>query len=130
MIKVAAAIIRKNGYILICQRCAGGNCAFLWEFPGGKVELNESFEQCAIRECKEELNINIKIKDIFLNTIYKYPDKEIEFTFFNAEIIQGELTMSVHNNMKWVLPDEMINFEFCPADIETVNRLIDLKDQV
>ncbi|MDF2685747.1 MAG: mutT [Clostridia bacterium] len=124
MIQVAAAIIRKNGKILICQRGAGGNCAYLWEFPGGKVELNETFEQCAIRECKEELGININIKDIFIKTVYKYPDKEIEFTFFNAEITEEILKISVHNDIKWVLPNEMKAFKFCPADIEVVNSMI------
>lgn len=123
MIQVAAAIIQKNDKILICQRNAGGNFAFLWEFPGGKLELNETFEQCVIRECKEELDIDIKIKDIFANMIYSYTDKDITFTFFNTEFIGGEIKMNVHKDIKWVLRSELKNYKFCPADENIVNSL-------
>jgi mutator protein MutT len=123
MIYVAAAIIRQKDKILICQRGAGGNCAFFWEFPGGKQEKDETLEQCAVRECKEELKIDIKIKDIFAETTYQYPEKEIGFTFFNAEIVSGEIKISVHNDYKWVLPSELRNYEFCPADVSVVNSL-------
>jgi len=126
MIQVAAAIIRKNNKILICQRGAGGNCAFLWEFPGGKLESSETLEQCVIRECKEELNINIKIKDIFLRTVYQYPDRDIAFTFFNAEFIAGKIRMNVHKDFKWTAPSELKNFNFCPADIQIVKNLTEI----
>lgn len=123
MTQVAAAIIQKDKKILICKRGAGGNCAFLWEFPGGKLEKGETLEECLIRECKEELEIDISIKCVFAESTYKYPDREIAFTFFNAEIMGGELKMNVHNDMQWVLPSELKEYEFCPADTDIVERL-------
>lgn len=126
MIKVAAAIIHENDKILICQRGAGGNCAFLWEFPGGKLESGETMEQCVIRECREELGIGIAIKRIFAKTAYQYPDKEIEFTFFEAEFIDGGIILEVHNDFKWVSPSELKNYLFCPADEPIVKKLVDL----
>lgn len=120
---VAAAIIRKNGKVLICQRGEGGSCALLWEFPGGKLEVGESLESCLVRECKEELDIDIFVKDVFAKTIYQYPDSKIAFTFFNAEFINGEIELNVHKNYKWVLPRELANYRFCPADIEILYKL-------
>lgn len=124
MIHVAAAIIHQNNRILICRRGAGGNCAFLWEFPGGKLEEDETLEECIIRECKEELDINIEVKDIYAETTYEYPDKVIAFTFFNAEITNGEIKMDVHEEIKWVMQSELINYEFCPADVGIVKNLV------
>jgi len=127
MIKVMAAIIRRQGKILICRRGEGGTCAFLWEFPGGKLEPGETMEKCLIRECKEELDIIIKVNDIYASFKYQYPNREIEFTFFNAEICRGEVKALVHKEIRWVLPCELMNFEFCPADIEIVHRLCEGK---
>lgn len=124
MTEVAAAIIRNNGKILICQRGEGGNCAFLWEFPGGKIEAGESLENCLVRECKEELEINILIKNIFSKTTYQYPDREIAFTFFEAEIFDSEIKLNVHKDYNWVVPSELKNYNFCPADVEVIKRLV------
>jgi 8-oxo-dGTP diphosphatase len=125
MLKVTAAIIRQKGKLLICQRGAGGHCAFLWEFPGGKLEPGESKEECLIRECEEELGIQIAVGSIFAETTYQYPDRKISFTFFNAEIISGELTPKVHQQVQWITPEELKNYDFCPADTEIVNRLFE-----
>lgn len=124
MIQVAAAIIRRNNKILICRRGEGGPCAFLWEFPGGKREEQESLGQCLIRECLEELGIEIAVKDVFAETTYQYPDREIDFTFFNAELVSGEIELEVHQEYKWVEPSELANYEFCPADVAIVQRLM------
>ena len=123
MIHVAAAIIHRGPRILICQRGEGGNCSNLWEFPGGKVEPNETPEQCVLRECREELGIEIELKGLYARTKYRYPDREIAFSFFRAELTNGEIKRKVHRDIKWVLPDELKSYEFCPADIEIVNRL-------
>lgn len=123
MTQVAAAIIRKEGKILICQRGAGGSCAFLWEFPGGKLEPDETLEACVTRECKEELEIDILVRHIYEQTTYQYPEREIAFTFFEAKIAAGQLKMNVHNDMRWVLPSELENFEFCPADVEMIKKI-------
>ena len=78
MILVSAAIIRNTaGEILICQRGAGGSCAFLWEFPGGKQEAGETAADCLVRECREELGIEIDIVALLEQTSYTYPDNKI-----------------------------------------------------
>ena len=78
MILVSAAIIRNTaGEILICQRGAGGSCAFLWEFPGGKQEAGEKAADCLVRECREELGIEIDIVALLEQTSYTYPDNKI-----------------------------------------------------
>ena len=83
MILVSAAIIRNTaGEILICQRGAGGSCAFLWEFPGGKQEAGETAADCLVRECREELGIEIDIVALIEQTSYTYPDNKIGLSFF------------------------------------------------
>lgn len=123
MTMVAAAIIRKKGKVLICQRGEGGNCAFLWEFPGGKLEVGETLEDCLIRECKEELDIDIVVKDVFAKTTYQYPDREIYFTFFNVDFMKSEIKLNVHKGYKWVMPSELKDYDFCPADVGVINKL-------
>lgn len=123
MIQVAAAIIKDDDKILICQRSKGEFCELLWEFPGGKLEAGETFEECVVRECKEELQIHIVINGIFAETTYRYPDREIAFTFFNARIIGGRPKINVHKDMKWVRPEELAKFEFCPADKGIIENL-------
>lgn len=123
MTQVAAAVLRKDGKIFICQRGAGGSCAFLWEFPGGKLEQGETLEECAVRECKEELNIDISVKGLFDETTYQYPDRKIVIAFFEADVTGGELKRNVHRDMRWVLPSELKNYEFCPADAEIIKKL-------
>jgi 8-oxo-dGTP diphosphatase len=124
MLDVSAAIIRDEcGKILICQRGPGGNCAWLWEFPGGKKETYETPEECLIRECREELNIEICIKSLFAKTTYSYPDRTINFSFFYAHIQRGVPTMNVHHDMRWVQPTSLAEYVFCPADMEVIQKL-------
>ena len=114
MILVSAAIIRNTaGEILICQRGAGGSCAFLWEFPGGKQEAGETAADCLVRECREELE----------QTSYIYPDNKIGLSFFAAKITGGVPQKSVHQKILWVRPAELLQYQFCPADTEIVSRL-------
>jgi 8-oxo-dGTP diphosphatase len=128
MIEVAAAIIRNNEeQILICQRGAGGSTAFLWEFPGGKRESDENLEECLARECFEELGIEIHVLDIFDHSQYKYPEGEIAFTFFAAEIVSGKMTPAVHERILWADAVSLNNFEFCPADVGIIRKLMSKK---
>ena len=100
MREVTAAIICRNGKILICRR-ADGSCAHLWEFPGGKTEPGETPFECLIRELLE-----------YCRSVHG----ELSFVFIEAEIISGEPRLSVHEEMRWVLPEELTEFEWCPAD--------------
>lgn len=123
MTRVTAAIIRQSDRILICQRGEGGNCAFLWEFPGGKLEPDETLEECLVRECKEELDIDVALDGFYRETRYRYPDNEIILTFFNARITGGRVLTKVHMDYRWVKPAELCEYPFCPADVEVVESL-------
>ncbi|MCX7842150.1 MAG: (deoxy)nucleoside triphosphate pyrophosphohydrolase [Clostridia bacterium] len=124
MKEVTAAIIRNNDKILICQRASDDECAMLWEFPGGKREQGETLEECIVREIREELELDIRLLGVFAKSIYRHNDKEIHFTVYNAELSGGNLKLNVHNEAKWVTVDDMGNYEFMPADIEFVEKLI------
>ena len=124
MIEVAAAILRdEEGKILICRRGAGGNCAFRWEFPGGKREKGESWEACLKRECREELGIDVRLDGVFKEFEYAYPDKRIRFCFMTGRILSGELVMKVHEDMKWEWPENLLRYDFCPADEDVIAEL-------
>ena len=125
MKEVTAAIMRDGDKILICQRAADDECGMLWEFPGGKKENNETLEDCIVREIKEELELDIKVLEVFMKSKYCFNGNEIFFTVFNAEITGGELMLNVHNAAEWVPIEEMTGYEFMPADIEFVEKLLE-----
>lgn len=124
MKEVTAAIMRNEDKILICQRAADDECDMLWEFPGGKRENNETLEECIVREIREELELDIKVLEVFIKSKYCFSGNEIFFTVFNAEIIGGELRLNVHNAAEWVTIEELTGYEFMPADIEFVGKLL------
>jgi mutator protein MutT len=123
MIQVSAAIIEIDNRFLICQRGDGGSCAFQWEFPGGKLEPGETGEECVVRECKEELGVDIQVTRIYGETFYRYPDNEINFTFYEAAIISGDISKKIHKDIRWVKISQMKDFNFCPADVQIVDQL-------
>jgi 8-oxo-dGTP diphosphatase len=122
--QVTAAIIKDHDKYLICQRGADDECSLLWEFPGGKLEEGETLEECIIREIKEELELDIKVQDIFTTSIYYFNQKEIHFTVYNAVIVAGQMKLNVHNDAKWVGLNELNQYKFMPADIEFVEKLV------
>ena len=123
MVEVVAALIWKNNKFMICQRPANKARALLWEFVGGKVELGETKEQALIRECREELAITLSVGDVFMEVVHKYPDLTVHLTLFNATIAEGEPQKLEHNDIKWITPNEIPNFEFCPADEEILKEI-------
>ncbi len=122
-VQVAAAIIEQEGKILICRRGGGGDCANLWEFPGGKREPGETPEACLARECLEELGISVCVLDVYASYAYRYPGREIAFVFFRAKITGGEPRLRVHQELCWAAPGQLRAFDFCPADEAVVDRL-------
>lgn len=120
---VTAAVIKENGKILICQRPAGKSNALLWEFPGGKTEPNETDEDCLIRECKEELDITVKIVKRIFETDYNYPTFAIHIIFFESEIADGRIKRKEHNDIRWIYPNEISDYKFCPADEEFLDTI-------
>lgn len=116
MVEVAAAIICKDNQFLICQRPEGKDCALLWEFPGGKLESNETAEQCLVRECHEELDITLLVSRKFTEVVYDYPERTIHLHFFVAKIKDGHPTKIEHNDFAWITSEEIQQYSFCPAD--------------
>ena len=129
MIIVTAAIIQNShGDYLICQRDAGGSFAYLWEFPGGKLEDGETPAECIVRECREELSIELSVTEVFKEATYQYSDRLLHFIFFLAKIDSGVPTSSVHKDIKWVDKDVLRNYQFCPADLEIICELSQYPD--
>ena len=123
MTDVVAALIWDGDRFLACQRPAHKARALLWEFVGGKVEPGETHEAALIRECKEELNVCICVDDIFMDVIHEYPDLTVHLFLYNARITDGEITLLEHNDAKWLLPKEIPQYSFCPADEEILVRI-------
>ena len=121
--EVVAALIWDNDKFMICQRPAHKARGLLWEFVGGKVESGETKEQALIRECREELAVTLSVGDVFMNVVHEYPDLTVHLTLFNATIADGEPQMLEHNDIKWITPSEISNYNFCPADVEILKEI-------
>ena len=126
MVEVVAALIhhvQEPRRFLICQRPAHKTRGLLWEFVGGKVEPGESKEAALRRECREELNISVRVGEPYMELTHEYPDLTIHLTLFHAQIENGEPQLLEHNAMRWILPEEIGDYDFCPADEKILARL-------
>jgi 8-oxo-dGTP diphosphatase len=124
MVEVVAALIWDKGQFMICQRPAHKARGLLWEFVGGKVEAGETKAQALIRECREELAVTVAVGDVFMEVIHEYPDITVHLTLFNATIADGVPQKLEHHDIRWISPDEIPNYAFCPADEEILRRII------
>ena len=124
MVEVVAALIWDNDKFMICQRPANKARALLWEFVGGKVEPGETKEQALVRECQEELDITLDVGSLFMDVIHEYPDINVHLSLFNATIKQGIPKKLEHNDIKWITPSEIPQYDFCPADQEILTEII------
>ena len=117
MINVVAAVIKdENERILITQRNLKKSQGGLWEFPGGKIEPNESREHAIVREIKEELDIDIEVKSYLSEKVFNYPEKDINLIALECKMINGEIRLLEHEDYKWIFKSELDKFEFAPAD--------------
>jgi 8-oxo-dGTP diphosphatase len=116
MTEVVAALIWQDGKFMICQRPAHKARGLLWEFVGGKTEPGESMEEALLRECREELDITVSVGEVFTQVIHEYPDILIRLTLFHCTIAEGTPKLLEHNDLKWIFPSEIPDFDFCPAD--------------
>ena len=123
MTEVVAALIRQGEKFMICQRPAHKARGLLWEFVGGKVEPGETKEQALIRECREELAVTVSVGEIFMDVTHEYPDLTVHLTLFNAVIAEGEPQKLEHNDIRWITPQEIPDYEFCPADVEILEEI-------
>ena len=122
-ISVVAAIIRKDGQILIAKRRGDVHLANLWEFPGGKVESGESLESALLREIQEEIGIKIRIDNEFLAIDHDYPTKPVRLHFFNCTVLEGDPKLLDVADLRWVKPSDLDNYEFPPADDQLISKL-------
>ncbi len=95
-----------------------------WEFPGGKVELGETFQQCLIREIKEEFNVKINVGNFIAESKYKIKNKIIHLNAFEATVLSGNITPSEHEEIAFVAPKELLNYNLLPADIPIAEEII------
>lgn len=126
MIEVVAALIWDNGEFMICQRPAHKARGLLWEFVGGKVEPGETKEAALIRECREELAVTLSVGGVFMDVVHEYPDLTVHLTLFNATIAEGKPQKLEHNDIRWITPSEIPNYEFCPADEEILAKICEV----
>ena len=123
MTDVVAALIWEGDRFLACQRPAHKARGLLWEFVGGKVEPGESLEDALIRESREELDITVAPRDVFMEVIHEYPDLTVRLTLFNATIAEGTPKALEHHDICWITVREIDGLEFCPADEEILKKL-------
>ena len=122
--EVVAALIWDGGRFMICQRPAHKARGLLWEFVGGKVEEGETGEQALIRECREEIAVELSVGDVFMEVLHEYPDLTVHLTLYNASIAKGTPRKLEHNDIRWITPDEIPDYDFCPADVEILAAII------
>jgi 8-oxo-dGTP diphosphatase len=126
MRQVVAALIWDEGKILVCQRRKWDTFGLLWEFPGGKLEPNETPVEGLIRELREELGVESRIGSEIYRTRHRYKDstEPLELTFFVAEADPAKMKNQAFEQMAWFAPPDLVKLEFLPADREIVTRLI------
>ena len=127
MVEVVAALAWDNDKFMICQRPAHKARGLLWEFVGGKVEPGETKEAALIRECQEELAVTLSVGDVFMEVVHEYPDIIVQLTLFNAVIAEGVPQKLEHNDIRWITPAEIPQYDFCPADVEILDKIMELK---
>jgi mutator protein MutT len=126
-IEVAAALVFRNGKLLIAQRHASGHLGGLWEFPGGKRQPGETFHQCLTRELREELGIEVTIGEVLDSITHEYPEKTVHLKFFRCAWKQNEPQPLDCPAFKWITADELEQYAFPDADALILDKLRDNK---
>jgi len=116
-IRVTAALIEQDGKVLICRRAPCQELSGLWEFPGGKVEKDESDRLCLERELLEELGIIVSVGPVIASNTHHYDEFTITLVLMKTVITGGSVVPTVHDRVEWVLPTELRNWDLAPADI-------------
>lgn len=120
MVRVTAAVIERDGRVLIARRPAGERRGGLWEFPGGTVEPGEDPRECLRRELREELGIEAEIGELLVRHVQVYEDVTIELSSYRGRLVGGTPRAREHEALAWVLPEELAGYEFPAADGPTV----------
>jgi mutator protein MutT len=122
--EVSAALIFRGGKLLITQRPAKAHLGGLWEFPGGKREPDETFEQCLVREIREELGVEISVGKLFESVTHAYPEKTVHLKFFVCCLLGGEPQSLGCKAVKWAGKSELADHEFPAADARLLQKLL------
>jgi 8-oxo-dGTP diphosphatase len=122
-IGVVCAIIEIENKILVVQRSESMKLPLKWEFPGGKIEPNESEEEAIKREIREELNIDIIILKRLTPTYYEYPNIAIELIPFLVKYLGGDLELKEHNQHKLLKKEELSSLDWADADLPIIEEL-------
>ena len=123
IIDVAAALVFREGKLLITQRHPDAHLGGLWEFPGGKRESGETFQECLARELREELGIEIAVGDLVESVTHAYPEKTVHLRFFQCRWLRHEPRLLDCPAFKWVTPAELQDHQFPAADARLLKRL-------
>lgn len=121
-ITVAAAVIERDGSLLVTRRLKGSHLEGLWEFPGGKCEPGESIRDCLIREIAEELAVNAIPGRTLLVTTHSYPEKTVQLHFVECRI-EGEPAPQQSQQMQWIARSALRTLDFPAADAELIDLL-------
>jgi len=124
VINVTAAIIENNGRFLIAKRKKGKHLEYKWEFPGGKIEQQETPQECLTRELKEEFGIIAEIADFVAENVFDYGDRKIRLLGYRAKYISGEFKLNAHDEIRWISLNEFNNFDFAEADIPLIQKIL------
>ncbi|WP_053976633.1 8-oxo-dGTP diphosphatase MutT [Mangrovimonas xylaniphaga] len=124
MLKVAAGILIDQQNIFIARRAPGKDLAGYWEFPGGKIEANETPEAALIREFREEFQVEIKVLSPFRQNEHSYASKTILLDSYLAEHVSGKFQLRDHDQLAWVALPELSNYQMAPADVPIVEKLL------
>ena len=123
IIEVSAGLIFRDGRLLITQRHAAAHLGGLWEFPGGKREPGESFEQCLARELREELGVEVSVGELFATVTHAYPEKTVHLQFHLSCIPRGEPQPLGCAALRWVNQSELDDYTFPAADARLLKKL-------
>ena len=126
-IPVAAAILFSGEKILIAKRASHKHLAGYWEFPGGKIENDETPEACICRELKEELNIQVTVNNFLADNEHDFGTFKILLKAYICTFLDGDFSLTDHDEIKWVDAGELNSFNLAPADIPLVQKIIDYK---
>lgn len=126
-ITVVGAMIEQDGKYLITQRKPTASLPLLWEFPGGRVEEGESDAQALARELKEEMGIDVEVRDLGMSVFHSYEKYDIDFRVYRCRLASKEIRhLKVHDH-RWVTPTELDQYEFPAADQKTLDQLLGIQ---
>ena len=124
VIEAVAAVIERDGKFLITKRLETSPMGHCWEFPGGKIEKGETIEECAIRECREEIDVTVEPIRRLCEEWYDYPHGNVHLYFVLCRIVSGEPKPIHCREARWIEPRQFPDFEFPPADVGVIEELM------